>query len=68
MKWEEKYRIWLLKNLQHELVLDAVRAVYALHWCVRAAVVNDGSFEGDFPFEHGHHKVPIQDRVGLVVR
>ena len=56
------------KYLQNELFLDAVGAVDALHFCVRAAVVDDGSLEGDFPFEHGHHKVPIQEGVGLAVR
>lgn len=58
---------FLISYLQNELLLDAVGAVDALHFSVRAAVVDDGSLEGDFPFEHGHHEVPIQEGVGLAV-
>lgn len=54
--------------LQNELLLDAISAVDALHFRVRAAVLDDGSLEGDFPFEHGHHEVPIQEGVGLAIR
>lgn len=57
-----------LSNLQNELLLDALRAVDALHLGVRAAVLDDRSLEVDFPFEHGHHKVPIQEGVGLAIR
>lgn len=54
--------------LQNELVLDAVGAVDAFHHCVGAAVLDDRSLEGDFPFEHGHHEVPIQQGVGVAIR
>ena len=54
--------------LQNELLLNAVGAVDSLPLRVRAAVLDDGSLEGDFPFEHGHHKVPIQEGVGLAIR
>lgn len=57
-----------LRHLQDELLLDALRAVDALHLGVGAAVLDGGSLEVDFPFEHGHHKVPIQEGVGLAIR
>lgn len=57
-----------LRHLQDELLLDALRAVDALHLGVGAAVLDGSSLEVDFPFEHGHHKVPIQEGVGLAVR
>lgn len=55
-------------HLQNELLLNAFGAVDALHLCVGAAVLYDSSLEGDFPFEHGHHKVPIQKGIGLAIR
>lgn len=54
-------------HLQDEFLLNALRAVDSLHLGVRAAVLDDGSLEVDFPFEHGHHKVPIQEGVGLAI-
>ena len=54
-------------DLQHQLFLDALRAVDALHFGVRATVLDEGSLEVDFPFEHGHHKVPVEQGVGLAV-
>lgn len=57
-----------LSDLQNQLLLDALRAVDALHFGVGAAVLDDGSLEVDFPFEHGYHKVPIENRVGLAIR
>ena len=54
-------------DLQDQLLLDALRAVDALHFGVRSAVFDERPLEVDFPFEHGHHKVPIQQGVGLAV-
>lgn len=55
------------KDLQDEFLLNALRAVDPLHLGVRAAVLDNGSLEVDFPFKHGHHKVPIQEGVGLAI-